>query len=440
MPVTAIIFLFMFASSLILTFFRPAYGAIFNIFLYFLAPAHQWWYPDIPDIRYALILNAAIILSFFLSYKNLTEIRILDVPHFRWLMVLIALVLLSTLYAVKSDVHQRFIDVIVKIWLFVFIFYKVIDRQKYLDWAIGAYCGGAFYASYRAWEIGRRFGARLESVKLADGTDANGVAIAILISIPILVFYVFWGKNKYLRFGSLAALAFNMNALVLLNSRGAFLGLMCAIIYMFYRMIRAPEGKRVYLKVFLAVGLSLGVLAYMGDATFWERMQTIETQQETVSRTHVNRTEYWWKTFDMLNDHPLGTGAGGYEMLSSEYLPKEWLTEGFRSVHSTWFEVLSSFGFQGLFVFWLYLFFCFYEGKKVRLKLQEQKNGDQFRYYQSIALESSLIGYMAAATFLNSFFVEFTYWIPMFIAAFYRLYYVRNDTAEESLPEPLPSA
>lgn len=424
MAVTAIAFLLLYAAGVVLTFRAPAYGALTAILLYFLNPTQQWWSVYIPNIRYIFFINLALLTCFVFNYSRFRDNKFTQVPHFIWLIMMILLVLLSGQFAVDMFHHDLFVGRAIKIWIFVFVFFKVIDSQKFLDWAIGCYCAGAFYASYRAWEIGRRFGARLEVINLADGTDVNGVAVAVLISIPFLIFYVFWGQNKYLRLVSLGALAFNVNALVLFNSRGAFLGLVCSIIYMFYRLLREKQGKGIYLRIVAVVVLSVSVLLYMADDSFWERMQTIDHEQQDTEQ-HVSRVEFWMKSFDMLRDHPFGTGGGGYEALSSRYLPGKWLSRGSRAVHSTWFEVLVSFGFQGIFVYLLYWYFCFHELKVVRKYLLREESVNEFRFHQSIALEASLVAYMVPASFIGTFFVEYSYWVPMFIAVFYRIYYLQ---------------
>ena len=146
------------------------------------------------------------------------------------------------------------------------------------------------------------------------------------------------------------------------------------------------------------------------------------------------RVEYWLKSFEMLADHPFGTGARGYDFLSPYYMPEEWLSKGRRSVHSTWFEILTDFGYQGIVLYILYLLFGFLELRKTRVALRAR--GDDFRVYQSFALEAALIAFMIPASFISSFFVEFGYWPMMFIAMFYNINYLQPQGVPVATPPP----
>jgi O-antigen ligase len=143
---------------------------------------------------------------------------------------------------------------------------------------------------------------------------------------------------------------------------------------------------------------------------------------------------FWLKTFDMLADHPLGVGLMGYQVLSPQYLPAEWLTGGVRAVHSTWFEVLSSFGYQGFVMFMGYIGSTFLLARRVRKYLREK--GEQFHALQLVALEASFVGFLVAATFINRFYGEMLYWLPALIAVFANVYMIKPQREEETAPMP----
>jgi len=431
MSFTPLFFLIIFFACNLLALMRsPVYGVIGCVFLYFMNPGSTWWYSQVPDLRYALIAVLVLLVSYLVRIEQYKQSRLLEVPHLRVLLLLMVAVLASTLWAVDPVNSLKLIVQWMKVCIFVFLAYKVVRNSEELDWVLVAYCFGCFYAGFCAWEFGGRISNRMEVIKLADGTDGNGVAIALLLSVPILFFYLFWGKRLWLRISSLATLAFVVNSLVLINSRGAFLGLIGSLGLFALRVIFEKKDLGLAVKVVLAGLLFFGCLLYLGDEAFWTRMGSLRSPnlvQESIWDEPVTdlRTEFWWKSFDILADHPLGTGAGGYEALSAQYLPAEWLSGGKRAVHSTWFEVLTNFGYQGLLLYVGYLLFGFRELRMARISLRAK--GDDFRLYQSFAMEASLVAYIIPSTFVSVFFVEFGYWPMVFIAIFFKVHWLRQQ-------------
>ena len=82
---------------------------------------------------------------------------------------------------------------------------------------------GCTYIGYVAKDIGRNSGGRVEGIGMVDtGGDANGVAAALAPSIVVLLYFAWQGSWKVRVLAALCS-AYVVNALVLINSRGAFL-------------------------------------------------------------------------------------------------------------------------------------------------------------------------------------------------------------------------
>lgn len=422
MSISSLLFIiiFLILSYLCLT-RSAAYGIFLYEFVYFIFPPARWWYGQIPDLRYAFIVVMLIVLAFLLHRGNFTSNRLSDIPQFKWLGVLTIIVLLSWFWGVDSLYFEKFSIVYIKYLVFVVFLYKVLDSREKLDIAIWVYIAGIFYICFIAWQMGRTGDGRLEGIGVSDGTEANGTAAAVVTAVPMIVYMVLFAAKKWMKFLALVSLTFVLNGLILLNSRGAFLAVVVSVGWFGITIFREKGLSSVKWK--LGVGIVVGVLLfiYLADNIFWSRMQTLESV--SVETKSVSRVLYWLKTFEMLADYPLGTGVGGYQALSPLYLPAEWLTGGQRAVHSTWFEVLSSFGYQGLFVFLGYLGSTFFLARKVKKYLREKE--EQYHVLQLVALESALIGFLVAATFLNRFYAEMLYWLPALIAVFANVYMIK---------------
>lgn len=427
MSISSLLFLTVFLGASVLCLVRsPAYGIFLYEFVYFLNPQARWWYSQIPHLRYSFIVALMIIVGFLIRNKRFSHNNLFILPQFRWLAALTAIVLLSFMWSIDFSSYKMLSFRYIKYIVFVVLFYKIIDSKRSFDICFWGYVVGVFYICFLAWQMGRTGGTRLEGIGVPDGQEVNGTAAAVVTAVPMLIYMILFSVQRWIQFISLVGLAFVLNGLVLLNSRGAFLALIAAVAFFSYVIFREKGIKSAKWK--LAIGIVGGVLLllYLADDVFWMRMGTLKGMStETEGGTRVL---FWLKTFDMLADHPLGMGFMGYQILSPDYLPQEWLTCGRRAVHSTWFEVLGSLGYQGLIIFIGYISSPFFLARKVKKYLREK--GDQDHILQLVALESSFAAFLVAATFINRFFAEMLYWLPAFIAAFANIYMIKPQRKE----------
>jgi len=354
MSISALFFLVVFVGLGTFSLVRsPVYGILLYEFAYFLNPQIRWWYSQIPHIRYSFLIVLLILAGYLIRANRFSENKFSDIPQFNWLFGLTVIVIVSWFWSVDTSYYQLLTIRYLKYLVFVLLLYKVLDSRKDLDMALLMYMVGVFYIGFVAWQVGRGSTGRLEGIGVPDGQEVNGTAAAVVTAVPLMMYMALFAAKRWQQALALLGLAFVMNCLILLNSRGAFLALIASIVWFAWTIFKEKGLKSAQWK--LALGLIGGacLFVYLADDLFWSRMQTMETVSSHVEGG--TRMLFWLKTFDMLADHPLGVGVMGYQILSPYYLPSEWLTGGQRAVHSTWFEVLSSFGYQGLLVFVGYL-------------------------------------------------------------------------------------
>ena len=417
MSLTALIFFLIFILGCLLTVFRsPFYGILLYEFVYFLNPTNRWWYAGLPDLRYSYIVVVLLLVSFFLHRQFFSGNRLADLSTFKWLVLLAGIVACAGFWAVSPAAHKIEATRFFKVLVFAVLAYKALDSSKKLETALYVYLAGIFYISWYGWQIGRTSGIRLEGIGGPDTLDANGAAAIVVTAVPLLIFQTLYGKHILMRVGSAVALAFVGNCLVLLNSRAAFLALVISMAYFGFFLLRERVAAGVKIKFMLGAGGVACLFAYLADEAFWNRMETLkDVDPETGSG---QRYLLWLKSFDMLADHPLGAGGGGYQFLSPYYLPAEWLSGGQRAVHSIWFQVLSDFGYQGLTVFVGFVLSGFFLMWSLRKALRLAR--DDRSLVEGIALESSYVSLLTACSFISLFTGELVYWLPFFMGAFVR--------------------
>lgn len=431
------------AVIFILTFLGCLFGAIlidamYGIFIYeivyFVNPKIRWWSGDLPDLRYSFVIAIVVLIAFLIRLKKYSENHIFDILHNRWLLALIILMWLISFTAVWPEKHISTCINILKVVFFVFLLYKIIDTPKKFEMMIWVFLIGSFYLGWVAHSTGRGYGStRLEGIGPTDANTANTCASVMIISVPFLLFYLMKGRKYWHKCISFIFLAFMLDGIILINSRGAFMGLMVCVLYLSYHIFF--KGVETFnFKIKAAVGLLLGIVLFLSltDAVFWERMNTLKDVEVGEDGTlkgaegGAARTYFWKKGIELVQKYPFGVGAWGYMYLSPQFIPEKMLGRGvgMRAVHSLWFEALTETGYLGFIIFLGYLISTFNLMRKVSKHLLEKK--DHYLYYQSIAITASLITFLTASTFINRLYSEMLYWLPAFAACFANIYFIKD--------------
>jgi O-antigen ligase len=288
----------------------------------------------------------------------------------------------------------------------------IIDTPAKFEKLIGFYLLGVFYIGWVAYGYGRNSYGRLEGIGTIDGSDANDTAALIATAVPILIFYLLRG-NRWQQFTALVGFAYIINALILINSRGAFLGTVVGCGYMITVCILNDKlSLKVKNSILVGIVLCVCLFLYLTDEIFWDRMGTLnEIGQQVGAGGAGGRTYFWIKTFDLVKKYPLGTGVAGYTYLSPSFLPNYMLTNGVRAVHSTYFQVLAEYGYVGIILFGALIISNF------RVLRRIKKNCENLTLYlQAVALESSFICYLIAIMFIDRFYSVILYWLMLMIA------------------------
>lgn len=410
-------------------FYSPAGAFILYQIVYFANPDNRWWSAGIPGLRYSFIV---VILMMGLLAKNYKEFSArspwIEQPALKWMALLLLMYYFAYTFAIDAIRHDKFTFEFTKLVIIMFVAYKIIDTEKAFDAVIWGYLVGCFYIGYLATVTGRNSGARLEGIGMIDSPDSNGTAAALVPAAVILMYYAWQGSMK-VKIATVVLGAFIANGLVLINSRGSFLGvaLSLAVFLMFMIFSRhQKKGQRGTAVLIIVAGLA-GAL-YITDDLFWERMATLTSDDD--GERGSSRMVFWFKTFEMLEEHPFGMGVWGYNRLAPLYMDDE--TRGgvhFRSVHSSWFQGLGEVGYLGAFIFFMMILSAVNLTRKAKNLMVSREEYNI--YFKILALECALLGYLFAATFINRFRAEILYWMVLFLALAGKFYYLRLQESKK---------
>ncbi len=396
----------------------PVWGFYLYEIVYFLHPPSRWWYSNLPSVGYSFVISLILYLTFFIKLKGKTENKLTEAPSTKWLLILMLIYSLVYFSAVSKEWHSTYLYAYVKLTVLVLVVYKLLDNINKIEFALYAYIVGATYIGYEAYTRGRNAAGRVEGIGTVDMPEANGTAAMLVPLIPIMT-YFFWRKGWKVKIFIALTGIFIANGLVLINSRGAFLGAAFGFLYLalhlYFSKFRLPK-QRLMLIVILLIAIA-GVFRFADD-TFWERMGTIPTSsEEAEEESGAMRMNFWWATFDIVEDYPFGAGVYGYQLVAPDYLADHLLAKGggTRAVHSSWFQALSEIGYLGAIVVAILIISILRHLRKAKKHAVKNELLDQ--YYLLLALQGGLIGFWVSASFINAFRAEVHFWMIMYCMA-----------------------
>ena len=426
----ALLFLFLFMAGIFAALFiTPVASVLVYQLVYFVNPDSRWWAASIPGIQYSFIASLMMLLVLAIRYKELShQAQWGKQPVFKWMLAILAMYGFMINFAIVSEVHKSFTFDFVKVVIIILCAYKLITSERALNACLWAYISGVTYIGYVAYSVGRDGQGRVEDIGMIDtGGDGNMTAAAMVPALIILT-YMAWMGNKKIRMLSIFCGALIANGIVLINSRGAFLGAVVGtMFFLFYMIFSRYQRKGQRGTAILIILMGLAGTAYVADEAFWSRMGTLQNVEDG-GESGSHRIDFWMATFDVLDDYPLGVGIQGFIVLSPNYLPEHYF-EGRKigkATHSTWFQILSEIGWPGLFFLLALLISTFKLSRNTKQHLINVENYDA--YFKMLALEGALLSFLVAASFIDRARSEMLYWLILFIAIASNVYFLRfND-------------
>jgi hypothetical protein len=383
---------------------------------YYLRPELHWWGRELPKLRWNLIISMVFGFTFWLRRSSLRPMKSPPNPAIPWLLSLNLLMLfISVTIAANPTLSWSWTIQWIKLAvIFPLLVIGVVRSRGNFNAFAAAHMLGAFWWGWDSWLDPKRKAGRLESVGSGDTQDDNGASAHLLTVLPFIAIYLLTEKDKRLRAIALLAAPFVINTLILCNSRGATLGLAAA---MGASLFLIRRGYRIRLAA--AVVATAATFFYLADATFINRQQTTAEYKEDSSA--IQRLISWQAGWELIKDHPFGTGGRGFHTLSPIYIPEIVDLHGGeqRAPHNTYVMVASEWGIVGTICFVGFISSVFLMLRRIKAKAVAPDQ--QFFYWRALAIQLSLIGILVAATFTDRLYAEAPYWMAALAGALYRI-------------------
>lgn len=182
--------------------------------------------------------------------------------------------------------------------------------------------------------------------------DNNGVAMALLMVIPLLLYCAKYTAERWVRLGMYVTAALGTVTVIATYSRGGFIGLLVLCLMLL-------KGSKYKVRAIIAVGVVAMIVYSLLPSDYLTRVSTIS--EATSDDSFAIRLLAWKINYLMALDHPF-LGNGLYASLNwqnwSSHLgeattwlfPSPLVLKTFVA-HSIYFQVLGDTGFVGLFLF-----------------------------------------------------------------------------------------
>jgi probable O-glycosylation ligase (exosortase A-associated) len=225
--------------------------------------------------------------------------------------------------------------------------------------------------------------------------DGNDFAWGLNVMMPMVLFLAMNAREKWVKVVAMVGVGVLVMAIIGTQSRGATLALGAGLLYFFLFITR----KRMRMAI-AGILLGLALLPFVPD-TYFGRMSTLASYEEDTSAT--GRIQAWTRALEMAADNPvLGVGAGSFNSAYGRYYrqagdPARWI-----STHSIYFKVVAEYGFPGVTVLLLLLYFGYRMNVRTVAALRatpEEKRPLDVAF--PLYLNQSLVAYSVSGIFLG---------------------------------------
>jgi probable O-glycosylation ligase (exosortase A-associated) len=225
----------------------------------------------------------------------------------------------------------------------------------------------------------------------------NELALALIMTIPLLRYLYLHEKRRWLKWGLAAAMLLTAIAAIGSQSRGALVGIVVMGAIFWFK-------SRYKFATTLIVAVAIGAIITIMPPAWYERMATIQNYEQDDSA--LGRINAWRTAFNVAQDRVTG---GGFEMFRwpvfRQYAPEP---NRVHDAHSIYFEMLGEHGFPGLALFLTLLGFTWLKCGQI-IRAAKKETGLTWARDLAAMIQVSLVSYMASGAFLGLAYFNYVY-------------------------------
>lgn len=394
-------------TGCIYTLKRPYIGVLLWSWLSYMNP-HRLAWGFAYNMPFAQITALTLMVSILLSKeKKIIPINSITII---WIFFILFMGLTTIFAFFPDDALMQYIKVI-KIQLIVFLTMMLINDMKKLNQIIWVIVLSIGYFSVKGgvFTLLTGGGHRVWGPDSSFIEDNNALAIAVLMTIPLMIYLYQTAEKKWVKYGLMFAIITSLFTVLGSQSRGALLAI--ATVGAFYW---TKSNGKIVSGIVIAI-LAVGMVAFMPES--WHiRMGTIKTYDEDASA--MGRLNAWEYAYNAANDNLLGVGFDSWSPATfALYAPNPLSVH---AAHSIYFSVLADHGWIGLLMF-LLIFYLTWKKLKTLIKDTAEKPELKEINLMCRMLQISFIAYFAGGTFLSLSYFDLPWHLVSFVIILTRI-------------------
>jgi putative inorganic carbon (HCO3(-)) transporter len=375
---------------------RPAVGVILWIWVSVMNP-HRLAWGFAYDYSFAQLIAIATLVGMLFS-KEPKRLQVTPVT-----VVLFMLVLwmnLTTLFALNIDQSLPMWERVMKIQLMVFVSLYLLHSKRHVQALIWVLAGSVAFFGIKGGLFTLREGGenRVWGPSGSFIEENNALALATVMTIPLLYYLFLQVKQRLVRWALLAAMVVCGFSALGSYSRGGFVAIAAMIVFLWWK------SRRKLVTGFVLAMLVPTAIGFMPGK--WEdRMRSIENYDQDASS--LGRINAWKMALNLANDRPLV--GGGFEIYNKEvfsrYAPDQ---DDVHAAHSIYFQILGEHGYVALILFLLLWILVWCDASWIIRRSRDQR---ELQWALDLArmIQVSLVGYATGGAFLSLAYYDVPY-------------------------------
>jgi len=374
---------------------RPWMGILLWSWLGYMNP-HRLAWGFAFNFPFSMFVGGVTILAFMMSKEKK------EMPWTRetvFLLIFVGWMLFTTLFAFYPDAAWLQWNKVWKIQMMVLLTALIITERQKLHWLIWVIVlsfafygvkGGIFTITH-----GGAYRVQGPSETFIGGN--NELALALVMTIPLIRYLHLQEKRKWLKLGLASAMVLTGVAAIGSQSRGGLVAMLAMGLFLWFK-----SRNKFVTGIYMAVAVA--IMASVMPQEWYDRMNTIKTYQEDQSAQ--GRINAWYTAFNVAKDRITG---GGFETFRPptfrQYAPNPY---NVHDVHSIYFEQMGEQGFIGFGLFMLLGLMAWIRARQI---IQRCRKDPDRKWAADLAamIQVSLVGYAAGGAFLGMSYFDLPY-------------------------------
>lgn len=402
MPLRDLLMVGIFAVALPFAFRHAYIGVLLWTWVSVMNP-HKLAFGFMHNAPIAAIIGGVVLVSLFFTRDR---VKLPGGAPIAFVALFVLWTCITTYFAYFPGPSAEQLVKVLKIQVMVFVTAAVLYKWEHIRWFlwVNVLSLGFYGLKGGLYTIETGGGGRVWGPPGGFIEGNNELALALIISIPLMHFLRLTTPHLWVRRILLAMMVLTAISALGTQSRGALLAIVAMGGVLWWR---APNK----LINFVIIGtLAASVWAFMPES--WStRMHTIETYEDDGSA--MGRIFAWQTAVNVANDHVTGAGFDMSDRsIFNVYAPdagnSRFDSKIARAAHSIYFQVLGEHGYIGLFLFVM----VWISGWRVAAGLRRNSRDDPeigWLYHFGGMAQVALVGWVVGGAFLSLAYFDFPY-------------------------------